>query len=300
MQIIKKFLYQLIRIIVGPFYWTGLGNYWPFNILHNLYQKFSMTSNIVYKTKYDFSIKLTTGLLIDDTILYRWVREPWITKIIIDNLHSWDVFLDIWANIWYYSLLASNKVQPKGKIIAFEPNTINYEKFLENIKINNFKNIDIKKKWVGNDNIKLDLFYDKKNPWATSLVKGKNHSKEEKETIDIVKLDDMLWEDMRVDFIKLDIEWFEYEAMLWMKNILSKNQKIKMIFEFSPYIYKRKEKNYILYSINILKYLSNLWFCLFHISKHNWKLEKITNYNEYMANINSENWQSDIYCAKIS
>ena len=297
MSLIKNIVYKFIRIIVSPFYWTGIGNYRPFNLIHKLYQKISLKSEILHKTKYGFYMNLITWLLIDDTILYRWEWEPWITKVVLDNLNTWDVFLDIWANIWYYSLLVSDKVWPQGKIIAFEPNTVNYEKFLENIRINNFKNIDIQKKWAWNSNIKLELFYDEKNPWATSLVQGNNHSKNGVELIEIVRLDDILWE-MKVDLIKLDIEWFEYEAIKWMMNVLSNNQGIKMIFEFSPYIYKKKEENYIQYSIEILEYLWNIWFYLFHISQHDWTLEKITNFAQYTINIDSHKWQSDIYCTK--
>jgi len=42
-----------------------------------------------------------------------------------------------------------------------------------------------------------------------------------------------------------------------MKNILKENN-LKIIFEYSPIIYKSKEENYENYSINILNELNNL------------------------------------------
>jgi FkbM family methyltransferase len=265
--------------------------------MHRIYQKVSIAYDKIVETKYNFKMKLTTWLLIDDTIIYKWIREPGISKVIADNLKKWDIFLDIWANIWYYSLLASRIVGWEGKVIAFEPNTINYNKFLENIKINKYKNIDVKKMWVWNINTKLELFYDEKNPGATSLVKGKNHSEKNKEIIEIVKLDKLFW-NIKIDVIKMDIEWFEYEAILWMINILKNNKKIKMIFELSPYIYKRKEKDYIGYSIDILNTLSKLWFEMWNIWS-NGKLEKIRDNAKYVEKTtNNKHGQSDIYCVK--
>ena len=174
---------------------------------------------------------------------------------------------------------------------------INYQRFVENININEYQNIEIKKIWVWNVNSKLELFYDEKNPWATSLVKWKNHTEINKEIVDIVRLDDILW-DMKVDLIKMDIEWFEYEAILWMINILKNNKKLKMIFELSPYIYQRKENDYICYSINILDTLSSLWFEMWHIAT-NGNLKRITNNEKYVHQINgNSHGQSDIYCVK--
>jgi hypothetical protein len=42
-----------------------------------------------------------------------------------------------------------------------------------------------------------------------------------------------------------------------MENILKSNN-LKMIFEYSPKIYKNKEQNYEEYSINLLNYLNHL------------------------------------------
>jgi len=48
-------------------------------------------------------------------------REGLIEKFILGSLEEVDVFIDVGANIGYYSLLAAKRVGLYGKVIAFEP-----------------------------------------------------------------------------------------------------------------------------------------------------------------------------------
>lgn len=233
--------------------------------------------------------------VIDDQIKFSWVWEKNISELLKDNLKEWDTFLDLGANIWYDSLLASKLVGETWKVISFEPNKDNFKKLLKNIEINNFKNIQLYKFWVWKEESQFELFYDESNPGATSIIKRENHHDSLKETIKVVKLDDFL-NGTKVDFVKMDIEWFEYDAILWMANILKENN-LRMIFEYSPIIYKSKEENYENYSINILDKLNNLWFELYDI-KNDSSLSKIENNVDYFRTVNEWIWQSDIFCKK--
>lgn len=51
-----------------------------------------------------------------------------------------DTFLDIGANIGIYTLLASSLLSEKGKVISIEADPYNYQKLLNNIKLNSFTN----------------------------------------------------------------------------------------------------------------------------------------------------------------
>ena len=50
--------------------------------------------------------------------------EPCQTQLIKDNLREGEVFIDLGANIGYFTLIASKIVGPKGHVYAFEPNPV--------------------------------------------------------------------------------------------------------------------------------------------------------------------------------
>src|SRR5690606_5336304 len=57
--------------------------------------------------------------------------------------------IDVRANIGYTSLRFSAHLGPNGKVIAFEPDQINYSRCEHNINLNGVKNIELRKKGLG-------------------------------------------------------------------------------------------------------------------------------------------------------
>lgn len=57
------------------------------------------------------------------------------------QLRKGDVFIDVGAHIGKYTILVAKIVGKEGLVIAIEPNPENYETLLENIKLNNLKNV---------------------------------------------------------------------------------------------------------------------------------------------------------------
>src|SRR5262249_16800618 len=53
-------------------------------------------------------------------------------------------FVDVGANIGYYSLLAARLVGEQGHVLAFEPESSIRERFLRNVRLNQFTNIDVR------------------------------------------------------------------------------------------------------------------------------------------------------------
>jgi len=52
---------------------------------------------------------------------YKSAYEPAVTDAIVTALRPGDVFLDVGANIGYFSVLAARTIAPGGRVIAFEP-----------------------------------------------------------------------------------------------------------------------------------------------------------------------------------
>jgi len=72
------------------------------------------------------------------------------------NYRAGDWFLDIGANMGFYSLFLSTR-NPGIKILAYEPDPYNIEKFKQNIKLNGVKNIILCGYALADENTQKDL-----------------------------------------------------------------------------------------------------------------------------------------------
>jgi hypothetical protein len=86
---------------------------------------------------------MTNDSAVGQTIITTKNYEPHVTDAIVKHLKPGDVFLDIGANIGYFTLLAASIVQDGGKVISFEPNPQNLQLLYSSIVENPFDNITI-------------------------------------------------------------------------------------------------------------------------------------------------------------
>ncbi|ROS05064.1 FkbM family methyltransferase [Sinobacterium caligoides] len=73
----------------------------------------------------------------DDTHVSRFIAsdgvwEEYETQLIVERLQAGDVFIDVGANIGYYSALAAQCVDRSGHVFGFEPEPLNYALFAQN------------------------------------------------------------------------------------------------------------------------------------------------------------------------
>lgn len=142
---------------------------------------------------------------------------------------------------------------------------------------------------------KAKLYVDIDNPgWSTICHDyGWSH-----ETIDIITIDSLeLW---KVDFIKMDIEGYEYEAFLWMEKLIENNPDIKILFEWSPQFYDNMGDDWKEYSINILHMLQEKWFTLYLVDQENiGEKHKIKDFNKVYNEVWTEFWtHADIFALR--
>jgi FkbM family methyltransferase len=142
------------------------------------------------------------------------------------------ILIDGGANVGDYSLLA-NQVMPECTIYAFEPVEATFHEMAANLKA--FKNVIPVKKGLFKDNCELEInVFDSNEHSSLYDIDRVPSSSAKKQTIELVKGDDFLKEHQitSVDFLKLDVEGAEYDALLGFENSI-KNGIIKMIqFEY--------------------------------------------------------------------
>lgn len=188
-----------------------------------------------------FSIKLGNFLYKTCFPLYRKMysvfknrQDAFEIKLLKQHIKPGDTVLDIGANIGFYSIILADIVGEKGKIHCFEPDATNFG-HLKNA-VASHKNIVINNKAVGPKTEKIKIYTSKALNVDHRTYKPEEYDEEME--IDAVSIDDYL-KGAKIDFIKMDIQGFEMEAMKGMKETFKNNPTVKMISEFWPYGLKK-------------------------------------------------------------
>jgi Protein-L-isoaspartate(D-aspartate) O-methyltransferase (PCMT) len=80
--------------------------------------------------------------LVQRCVFYFGEWEPNVSRYVADRLRPGDVFVDVGANIGYYSLLASTIVGPSGKVVAIEASPAIHGLLVDNLRRNRADNVE--------------------------------------------------------------------------------------------------------------------------------------------------------------
>lgn len=161
--------------------------------------------------------------------------EPHVTAVVRELLRPGDTFLDIGANIGYFTMLAASLVGETGRVIAVEPNRDNCALIEMSIEANGWKHITVlpyaaaeaeqifqlDTGGAGSNGRVID-----NSPLATPGSGAPN-------PVQAVVLDQMLADEARLDVVKLDIEGAEPRAVAGMMGLLQRHRPV-LLLEFSP------------------------------------------------------------------
>ena len=142
------------------------------------------------------------------------------------------LIIDGGANVGDYSVMA-NQIMPDCTIYAFEPVEATFQHLLSNIK--DLKNVVPIKKGLFKENCELSINLFASNEHSSIYdIEGLPQSSNQKQTIALVRGDDFMRNQniASVDFLKLDVEGAEYDALLGFETAI-KNGAIKAVqFEY--------------------------------------------------------------------
>jgi FkbM family methyltransferase len=140
------------------------------------------------------------------------------------SLKEGDVVIDGGAYLGDFTLYAAKAAGKSGKVIAFEPDPLNYKKLLKNISLNNLENVIALNKGLYSDNTVLKFYNDSSGGsfFISDDIESESNGIVE---VPVVKLDDEMDRlgISKIDFIKMDIEGAEIEALKGCKKILNSN-----------------------------------------------------------------------------
>ncbi|MCA9248608.1 MAG: FkbM family methyltransferase [Planctomycetales bacterium] len=158
---------------------------------------------------------------IQKTIIATGKWDPHTADTLRTLLSSGDTFVDVGANVGYFSLLASQLVGPTGRVFAFEPSLRALARLTDHLERNRIRNVLVAACGLADRRALLTLHRaDDGNIGKSSL--GLDTSETcESETIQTVRLDDYIAEfEVVPRVIKIDVEGAELLALRGMENTL--------------------------------------------------------------------------------
>lgn len=87
------------------------------------------------------------------------VYEAELTQLLRGWLRPGDTFLDIGANIGYFTLLAASLVGPAGQVHSFEPHPRTFRHLQRNVRLNRFSQVQLNNLALNQDGTTVQLWY---------------------------------------------------------------------------------------------------------------------------------------------
>jgi FkbM family methyltransferase len=153
--------------------------------------------------------------------------EPEETPVFFRLATKARVTLDIGAHICFYAVLAGH-ANPQGRVYAFEPMPVTYERLVRNVELNGLKNVTCIKSAVGETEGEADIFFE------GDLATGATLSTElkrllpnlDRSPVPVITLDGFIREQKieHVDLVKIDTETTEEQVLRGMKETLERSR----------------------------------------------------------------------------
>lgn len=189
-----------------------------------------------YQKKFpgNFYMYLNPSEHIQQQLFWYGYYEKSLGDLIKKMLRPGDVFLDIGANVGYFSLLAA-AIQPRCRIFSFEPVKDLFEKLEQNIFLNQIKNINAVNAATGEVDEERKLFLSGSDNLGMSSFQEPENFSGMKETVKVISIDHWFESSglSKIDLLKLDVEGSELATLKGMKEVLQ-NQRPALIVEVNP------------------------------------------------------------------
>lgn len=156
--------------------------------------------------------------------------EPDIGRALIQTFPSDGVFLDIGANVGYFSLMIASRF-PRATVHAFEPHPLTSQV----LRLNTWPYADRVNVWacaLGDRRGTVALSTSANNLGDTKGIVAKDRLVANV-IAPVVPLDELL-KDVRADVVKIDVQGAEMAVLAGMSGFILRSRGIRIVMEFSP------------------------------------------------------------------
>jgi FkbM family methyltransferase len=177
------------------------------------------------RTRFGAKLEVDASDIVGTYIAYFGVWEPNLTSWLEGRLRPGDVFVDVGANVGYFTLLASRLVGTDGGVVAIEPFPRTNAVLRRNVAANGAENVRVEQVAVWDSSAQLELF------GASDRIVGgttldpdwaARWSLDTQITVSAEPLSKLLSDDevARTAVLKLDVEGSELQALQGMEPLL--------------------------------------------------------------------------------
>ncbi|MCX4787681.1 FkbM family methyltransferase [Streptomyces sp. NBC_01221] len=178
----------------------------------------------VTEVEFDARFAVDTQDLIQRYLYLFGVWEPHMTSWLKRRLQRGDTYVDVGANIGYYSLLASRLVGDEGQVVAIEASPVFHQRILQHVALNRSGNVRAINRAVSDVRKRLTfVLASSDNLGANSIVPYEGPAESTFE-VEAIPLPDLLdpEEVARARVIKIDVEGAEGSVVRGMVPMLDK------------------------------------------------------------------------------
>lgn len=171
--------------------------------------------------------KVDLSQVVDHYLYYGYDESSFDS--VLKELKDASVIFDIGANIGTTALYFAS-MNPKANIFAFEPHPDTFKRIEENIKLNPFSNVSLNNLGLGESKQTLKLYEVNENNAGMNRILSEEKELPYKE-IKINSLDDFCEEKAvtNIDFVKIDVEGYEYAVLEGGASMFKKSKPILVI-----------------------------------------------------------------------
>jgi len=182
----------------------------------------------------------TTDLLMSPWLLLDGVWEPDVTEWFKATLKPGMTFIDVGANVGYFTVMAAFLVGRQGRVVAFEAMPSTYELLVKNVIVNWMETFTTAENLAVYSDTRSLKFYVRKFYHGNSSLASISHEEgrlyDDIEEIDVQarSLDEYLCEKpAKPDVIKVDVEGAELQVFRGARRTLAENPDVIVMCEWS-------------------------------------------------------------------
>ncbi|MFC1580654.1 FkbM family methyltransferase [Thermodesulfobacteriota bacterium] len=169
--------------------------------------------------------------------IYCSVYERTERHFLDSYLRPGDVFVDVGANIGLFTLIAANLVGGSGRVFAFEPALMSYNRLQQNVELNNLDNVQCFQSALSNEIGEFPFFtskdgFDAWNSFAQPTA-GKSFAREFIQSITWDQFAHLNHLVGKVTMMKIDVEGWETRVLEGGNEIFSRKDAPVLQVEFT-------------------------------------------------------------------